>query len=59
MSEEWLVSIDHDQLKSLPDSKILVLDKLKAFADDIFNVAQITVSVSEKEENTVGKRRKF
>ena len=31
------------------------MTKLQAFADDKFNVAQITISVSDREENIVGK----
>ena len=39
----------------LPDGKILDVTKLKAFADDKINVAQMMVSVFDRIENTVGK----
>ena len=39
----------------LPDSKILALTTLKAFADDKFKVAEITISVLNRVENIVGK----
>ena len=35
--------------------KFLDMTKLKAFADDIINVAKITISLCDREENTVGK----
>ena len=42
-------------LNSLPNDKILELTKLKAFADDKFNVSKMMRSVSNREENIVGK----
>ena len=42
-------------LNSLPNSKLLDLSKLKAFADDRINVAEMMFSVSDREENIVGK----
>ena len=44
----------HDHLTS-PNGKILDVTKLKAFADDKLNVAQMTMSLSDRVENTVGK----
>ena len=41
---------------SLPNNKILVLTKLKAFADSKFNVAKILISVFDRAINIVGKR---
>ena len=40
---------------SLPNDKILDETKWKAFADDKINVAQVTVSVFDRIENSVGK----
>ena len=40
---------------SLPNNKILDLTKLKAFADDKMNVAQVMISVFDRVENTEGK----
>ena len=42
-------------LSSLPNDKTLALTKLKAFADDNFNVAKMMISVSNRVENIVGK----
>ena len=43
---------------SLPNEKDSPLTKLRAFADDITNVAKIRISVFDLEENIVGKKRK-
>ena len=40
---------------SLPNHKILNLTKLKVFADDKINVAQMTTYVFDKVETIVGK----
>ena len=42
------------RVDSLPNDKILALTKLKAFADDKFNVAKLMISVFNRVENTVG-----
>ena len=42
-------------INSLPNNKILVVIKLKAFANDNINVAQMMISVFDREENIVGK----
>ena len=42
-------------INSLPNDKILVLTKLKAFADDILSVDKRTISVFNGLENIVGK----
>ena len=42
-------------INSLLDGKILALTKLKALEDDKFNLAYVTISVSERKENIVGK----
>ena len=42
-------------INSLPNNKILNLTKLKAFADDRINVAQMMISVFDTVENIVGK----
>ena len=39
----------------LPNYKILELIKLKAFADNKSNFAQMTISLFDRVENTVGK----
>ena len=39
----------------LPNGKILDVTKLKAFADDKLNFAEVTVSVFDRVEKTVGK----
>ena len=44
--------------KFLPNNKVLALTKLKALPDNKFNVAKITISVFERVENIVEKRRK-
>ena len=44
------VDINH-----LPNDKILDVTKLKAFADDKMNVAQMMISVFDRMENIVGK----
>ena len=41
------------RVDSLPNDKILALTKLKAFADDKFNVAKLMTSVFNRVENTV------
>ena len=41
---------------SLPDNKILDWSKFKAFADYLFRVARMMISVVERVENIVGKR---
>ena len=43
------------KLNPLPNNKILAFTKLKAFADDRFNVASTRISVLGREENIVGK----
>ena len=40
---------------SLPNNKILALSKLKAFADDMFNVVQMMQFFLDRVENNVGK----
>ena len=42
-------------INSLPSAKILDVTKLKAFADDKINVAQMIVSVFDRIGNIVGK----
>ena len=42
-------------LTLFPNDKILALTKLKAFADNKFNVALIMKIVSDRQENIVGK----
>ena len=39
----------------LPNEKFLDMTKLKAFADDKLNVAKMTISLSDRNANTVGK----
>ena len=43
---------------SLPNDKILDQTKLKAFADDTFNVAQMLTFVFDRIDNIVGKGEK-
>ena len=40
-------------INSLPNSKILDMTKLKAFADDKLNIAKMTIYVFDGVENTV------
>ena len=40
---------------SLPNDKILDVKKLKAIADDKFNVGKIVISLFDRVENIVGK----
>ena len=42
-------------LNSLPNDTILDANKLKAFADDRINVAQMMISAFDRAENIVGK----
>ena len=42
-------------VNSLPNSNISDSSKLKAFADDIRNVTEILISLSDRIENIVGK----
>ena len=44
-----------ERVNSFRDNKILALTKLKALADDKFNVAYMMISVSDRQENIVGK----
>ena len=44
-------------LNPLPDDKILDQTKLKAFADNKLNVTKVIISVFDRVENIVGKRR--
>ena len=46
-------------LNSLPNDKILDVTKLKAFADDKINLAQMMISVIPIVENMVGKGAKM
>ena len=45
-------------IMTLPNEKKMDMTKLKAFADDNLNIAKMTISLFDKVENTVGKRRK-
>ena len=42
-------------VKSLPNDKILDVTRLRAFADDKIDLAQMMISVFDKVENIVGK----
>ena len=53
--EKVIYTVEKKTLLTLPDSKILALTKLEAFADDKFSITYITISVSDREENIVGK----
>ena len=44
------------RVNSLPNDKILDVIKLKAFADDKSTIAEMTGSLFDRDENTVGKR---
>ena len=44
-----------NSLYPLPDDKLLDVTKLKAFADDKFNVDRMLTSLLDRVENTVGK----
>ena len=43
------------QFNPLLDDKILDWSKMKAFADNILNIAKMTISLCGRPENTVGK----
>ena len=42
-------------INPFPNDKILHTTKLKALADDNLNIAKMTISLFDREENTVGK----
>ena len=44
-----------EAFNSLPNDKILDMTKLKASADDKFNIVKITISLFNRVENSVGK----
>ena len=44
-----------DKINSLPDDKIVDWSKLKAFADNKINVAEMMISLPDMIENIVGK----
>ena len=44
---------------SLPNDKILALTKLKAFADNKFDVAKFMISVFDRLENIVANRENY
>ena len=46
------------EMSGEPNDKILDITKLKALEDDILNVAEMTISLFNRVENT-GKRRKY
>ena len=46
---------DFLDINSFPNDKILALTKLEALADDRFNVVCMMISVSDVQENIVGK----
>ena len=43
----------------LPNNKLLDMSKFKAFADDLLNVAKITISLCDKSRKHFGKKRKY
>ena len=43
------------RIKPLPNEKILDVTILKAFADNELNLAEMTISLFDRAENTVGK----
>ena len=45
----------HSWISSLPNDKILDWSKIKAFAGDKKNVAEMIISISDRVENIVGK----
>ena len=50
-----MVAHSRIRINSLPNDTILDVTKLKAFADDKINIAQMMVSVFDRIENIVGK----
>ena len=62
MASKWCIREWINQMlfmvNSLPNDKILDMTKLKAFTDNKINVAQIMISVFDRVENIVEKRRK-
>ena len=52
---EELQVFGNSVLNSLPNDKILDWSKFKTFADDIFNVAKMMISVCDRVENIEGK----
>ena len=53
--ENAKLSLCGKRFNPLPNGKILDWSKLKTFADDKINVAEITISLSDGVENIVGK----
>ena len=51
----YIIFLFRQPFNCLPNDKKEDLIKLKAFADDKFNVAYMMISVSDREENIVGK----
>ena len=49
------MSLKKSLFNSVPNDKIFALTKLKAFADDISNVAKLMTSVCDRLRNIVGK----
>ena len=43
------------RFNSIPNDKILDLSKSKSFADDIINITEMIISISDSVENIVGK----
>ena len=62
--KSWDCVVKNGSVKSvfsinpLPNGKILDWPKFKAFADDKMNVTEMMISLSNRVENTVEKRRK-
>ena len=52
------IVVTSTEFNSLPNDKILVRPKLKAFADDNLNVGEMIISLRDRVENIVGKKRK-
>ena len=61
-SEDWYCRHEKKQglvwerVNSIPNSKILDWSKFKAFADNKMNGVQTMISISDTDENIVGKR---
>ena len=52
-----ITSLPYDMFTPLPNHKILDMTKLKAFADNKLNIAKMMISLFERAENAVGKKK--
>ena len=58
MKKDALDFTDLSYIKALQNNKISDCSTLKAFVDDKLNIFKMMISIFDRLENTVGKRRK-